>query len=135
MPTQEISQLIRRFFAGISQGDVADEMLTDDMTFWSINSGENDKAGFQGGIKLLALAANHSIQYNIISLTAEEDRVVAEVASSGTLISGEALANNHIFLFRLRDGKIASVAEYMNQFVVREKIIPIMQELAAKAAK
>lgn len=135
MPSPEISQLVRKFFDGVSQGEVAEELLTPDMTFWSVNSGESDKPRFLAGIKVLAQIANRSIQYNIVSLTAEEDRVVAEVASTGMLISGEALSNNHVFLFRVRDGKIASAAEYMNQKVVQEKIVPLMREIMAKAEK
>ena len=133
MPSPEISQLIRTFFDGISQGEVSEELLTPDMTFWSVNSGKTDKPRFLAGIKVLAQIANRSIQYTIVALTAEEDRVVAEVTSTGTLINGEALSNNHVFLFRLRDEKIASAAEYMNQIVVREKIAPLMQEIMSKA--
>ena len=135
MPSPEITQLVRQFFDGISCGEVPDQLLTPDMTFWSVNSGEADKARFLGGIKVLAQIANKSIQYTFVSLTAEDDRVVAEITSKGTLISGESISNNHVFLLRLRDGKIASAAEYMNQKVVQEKIVPLMQELMAKAAK
>jgi len=135
MPTAEISQLIRCFLDGISQGVVAEELLTPDMTFWSISSGEADKQKFLGGIQLLSLAANGSIRYKIISLTAEEDRVIAEVTSNGTLMNGETISNNHIFLFRLENGKISTCSEYMNQMVVKEKILPLMQALATKASQ
>jgi uncharacterized protein len=135
MTKENIRQLINAFFCGLSDGHVPDELLTPEMTFWSISAGETDKARFHGAIKILAQIANKSIRYDIVSLTAEEDRVVAEIKSNGNLINGEAMQNNHIFLFRLRDGKIASVAEYMNQMVVREKIVPLMQAAMAKPPK
>ena len=135
MTAQTSQQLVRAFFDGISAGAVSDELLTPDMTFWSISGGEADKTRFLGGIKLLAQVANQSIRYDIVSLTEQEDRVAAEIRSSGTLINGETFQNNHVFLFRLRDKKIAHGAEYMDQMVVREKIAPLMQEAMAKAGQ
>ena len=121
--------VVKAFMQGVSAGAVDDTLLTDDMTFWSINSGESDKARFAGGIALLAKAGNHAIHYEIVSLTCEENRAVAEVESSGTLINGESVANSHVFLFELQAGRIAKVKEYMNQFVVKDKIAPVMQSL------
>ena len=121
--------IIERFMSGISVGKVDDELLTDDMTFWSINSGESDRARFAGGIALLAKAGSHAISYQITSLISEGDRAVAEVASSGTLINGEPIANTHVFIFEFLDGRIARVKEFMNLFVVKEKIAPVMQTL------
>jgi hypothetical protein len=122
-------KLVEQFMQGVTVGAVDDALLTDDMTFWSVNSGESDKARFAGGIALLARAGNHAIRYDIVSLTREDNRAVAEVASSGTLINGDEIANSHVFIFELRDGRIAKVKEYMNQFVVKEKIAPVMQSL------
>jgi len=119
-------QLVRDFFSAISCGNVPDELLTPDMTFWSVNGGTAEKARFQGAMKILASIFAGTLVYEIDSLTAEEDRVVAEIRSHGTLINGEAISNTHMFLFRFRDGRVASVSEYMNQFVVREKIAPLM---------
>lgn len=125
-------QLVRDFFSAIAVGTLPDELVTSDMTFWTVNSGQSDKARFHGGVKILASIFNNTLVYDIESLTSEEDRVVAEVKSHGTLASGELFNNSHIFLFRLRAGRIASVAEYMNQLVVREKIAPLMAAALAK---
>jgi uncharacterized protein len=125
-------QLVRHFFTAIATGNLPDNLLTSDMTFWSVNSGTSDKARFQGAMKILASIFGGTMVYNIDSLTAEEDRVVAEVQSRGTLVNGEAFHNTHIFLFRIHNARIASVAEYMNQFLVRDKIAPLMQAAMAK---
>lgn len=126
-------QLVRAFFTAISSGNVADELLTADMTFWSVNAGVSDKARFQGAMKILAAIFSGKLVYSIESLTAEDDRVVAEVKSHGTLPDGEPFNNVHMFLFRIRDGRVASVAEFMNQFTVRDKIIPLMQAMMPKS--
>ena len=120
-------QLIRHFFDAIAAGNLPDEIVTPDMSFWSVTSGTSDRARFHGGVKMLAAIFNGTLAYVIDSLTCEDDRVAAEVRSHGTLPDGEPFDNNHVFLFRIRDGRIARVAEYMNQFVVREKIVPLMQ--------
>lgn len=125
-------QLVRDFFTSIAVGDLPEELVTPDMTFWSVNSGTSDKARFHGGVKALASIFGGTLTYVIDSLTAEEGRVVAEIRSHGTLADGE-FHNTHMFLFRFRDGRIAEVVEYMDQFVVRERIIPLMQALMAKS--
>lgn len=129
--TQQHHQLVRDFFLAIAKGEVPDTLVTPDMTFWSINSGTTDKARFCGAMKILSAIFSGSLVYNIESLTAEEDRVVAEINSHGTL-AGEPFNNAHIFLFRIRDGRIAAAKEFMNQFTVREKIAPAMQAMLAQ---
>jgi uncharacterized protein len=126
-------RLVRDFFAAIAGGNLPDDLLTPDMSFWTVNSGSSDKARFQGAMKLLASIFGGTLVYTIDALTAEEDRVVAEVRSHGTLPDGEPFRNEHVFIFRIREGRIASVAEYMNQFIVREKIVPLLQAAMNKA--
>lgn len=129
--SQRNHQLVREFFLSIAKGEVPDNLVTQDMTFWSVNSGTADRARFQGAMKILSSIFSNTLTYDIESLTAEENRVVAEIKSHGTL-AGEPFKNTHVFIFRLRDDRIATVAEYMDQFVVREKIIPLMQAAMSK---
>ncbi len=130
--TSDNKQLVRDFFKAIALGDVPDAMVAPDLMFWSVNSGSADKARFQLGIKLLATIFNKGMVYHIESLIAEDGRVVAEIRSTGTLSDEEPFNNTHVFLFRIRDGRICHVAEYMNQFIVRDKIAPRLQAMMAK---
>ncbi len=125
-------QLVRDFFLAIAKGEVPDALVTPDMTFWSVNSGTADRARFHGAMKILSSIFSGTLVYDIVSLTAEDDRVVAEITSRGTL-AGEPFDNTHLFLFRIRDERIDNVIEYMNQFVVRDRIIPQMQAAMSKA--
>lgn len=133
--TRTKEQLVQEFFKVIAKGELPDELVTPDMTFWSINSGTAEKARFQGAIKILSSIFNGTLTYVIESTTAQEDRIVAEISSHGTLNTGEQFNNTHIFLFFVRNGRIASAKEYMNQFAVREKIMPLMQAAIAGASK
>lgn len=125
--TQSHRHVVEKFFATLPTGSISDDLLTPDMTFWSVNGGMADKARFQGAIRVLSAVYGSTSHYTITSLTAEEDRVAAETQSQGTLITGETIENNHVFLFRFFDNRIAEVREFMNQIVVRDKIVPLMQ--------
>jgi uncharacterized protein len=134
MMTQSNHQLVRNFFDALSRGGLSDEWLTHDMCVWTTSSGKSDKARYQAGVQLLQSLFPNGLKYTVQSLTAEEDRVAAEVESHGILVNGEAFENIYVFIFRIRDGKIASVAEHFNPQVVREKILPLIQAAMAKSA-
>ena len=90
-----------------------------------------DRARFLGGVQALSAIFNGTLAYDITSVTSEAERTVAEVSSRGTLNNGEAFHNTHVFLFTVRDGRIAVVKEFMNQFVVREQLVPLLQAMMA----
>ena len=126
-------QLIEAFFAALGKGDDLGPYITADMTAWIVSSGDTDRAKFLQGVKFLAQIFNGSLTYHIDALTSEEDRVAAEVTSTGILSNGEDFRNDHVFLFRLRDGKVAWMGEFMNQLVVNEKIVPLLQAAMTQA--
>jgi ketosteroid isomerase-like protein len=126
-------ELARKFFAALFSGDIRDELLVPDMTAWT-TLGTVDKASYQGGVKLLVTLFTDGFHYTIDSLTAEEDRVVAEIRSNGKFADGDVYENTYVFVLRIRDGRIASVAEHMNPDPVVKKIMPQMQAAMAKAA-
>jgi ketosteroid isomerase-like protein len=131
---QTNQQLARLFFEALSKGEIPDALLTSDMTAWTTSSGAwSDKARFQYGIKLLASIFKGGLAYTVDSLTAEEDRVAAEVQSQGTLTNGEDYRGRYLFMLRIRDGRIASVAEHNDPRAVREKLGPLLQA-ASKGA-
>jgi ketosteroid isomerase-like protein len=126
-------QLVDAFFAALPSGDLPDDLFTDDMTAWTTTSGTNPKARILGGIRMLATLFDGGITYVVDATTAEDDRLVAEVRSHGTLVDGRHYANTQVFIFRFRDGRIASFAEHMNPLVTQEKIVPLLQAAMAKA--
>jgi uncharacterized protein len=123
--------IARAFFAALSAGRVPDELLTPDMTAWTTTSGEFDKARYQGGVQLLASLFPAGYAYTVDSLTGEEDRVAAEVHAEGVLSTGEPFANRYVFMLRIRDGRVASVAEHFNPGPVRDKLAPLIQAAMA----
>ena len=133
--TEANHAVARRYFASLSSGAIADDLLTGDMTAWTTSSGvQSDKARYCFGVNLLASIFSEGPTYTIDSLTAEEDRVAAEVRMRGTLVNGEPYHNVYMFMLRIRDGRIASVAEHFDPVPVREKLGPLLQAAMAKTA-
>ncbi len=120
-------QLVRDFFDAVTAGELPDALLTADMKAWTTTQGSMDKAAYQQVIRVLAKISAKPLQFTIDSVTAEEDRVVAELHSQGTLINGEDYQNTYVFVFRVRDGLIASVAEHFNALIVQEKMMPLVR--------
>jgi uncharacterized protein len=126
-------QIARKFFAALFAGDIRDELLAPGMTAWT-TLGPIEKANYQGGVKMLASLFVGGFNHTIDSLTAEEDRVAAEIRSKGTFPDGDTYENFYVFLLRIRDGRIASVAEHFNPDPVVKKILPRIQAAMAKAS-
>lgn len=120
--------LIRRFFADLCTGTLADDLFTDDMTVWSSSSGSLGpaKAKYQSAVKLLQSLFPAGLAYHIVSITAEEDRAAAEVQAHGILSNGARYENSYVFMFRIRGTRIASLAEHFNVQTVQETIAPLM---------
>lgn len=125
------TELVEAFFAAVAAGDLPDSLLTPDMTGWITTQGTMDKTSYQGLIRLLARMTDGPLRFTIDAVTAQDDRIVAEARSAGRLISGEDYAQTYVYVFRLRDGRIASVAEHYNALVAQEKLLPLMKELQA----
>jgi uncharacterized protein len=126
-PNRPNREVVRDFFAALSRGELGDDLFTEDVRIWTNTSGSSEKTRYQGGVKILQSLFEGGLEYRIDSLTAEEDRVAAEVQGHGKLKSGEEYHNTYVFMFRVRDGHIAAVAEHCNSILVREKIVPLLQ--------
>lgn len=120
-------QLVHDFFAAVTAGELPDSLTTADMRGWTTTQGSMGKAEYQRLIRLLAQISARPLTFTIDSITAQEDRAVAEVRSEGTLINGEEYRNTYVFVFRIRDGRIASVAEHFNALIVQQKMMPLVR--------
>ena len=124
--TRASHDIARAYFAAVEAGDLPDALLTDDFSAWITTGGEMDKAAYQGAIRFLASVCREPIRFEIDAITAEEDRVIAEARSTATLVSGEPYAQTYVFAMRIRDGRIAHVAEHYNALETQEKLVPLM---------
>ena len=131
--TSDHHRIVREFLSALSRGELSDDMLTPDFSGWTVLSGPVDRAIYQGAFKVFSSIFAEGPVPTIHSLTAEEDRVVAEFRSKGILKNGDAYQNDYLFLFRIRNGRIAYVGEYFNPDIVREKIAPAIAAAMARS--
>ena len=121
--------IVREIFAAMPSGKLPEHLLADDLTAWTTLRPHLDKKAYLDAIAMLGKMCSPPIEFTIRSLTAEEDRVAAEVSSEGTLINGESYQNTYFFMLRIRDGRVCHISEHFNAITVREKLVPLMQQL------
>jgi ketosteroid isomerase-like protein len=119
---------VAKFLETFSAGDVAGlvAMMTEDATWWVSGridglSGTYPRDEF-GPLVEGAKAAYKSGALKIwpTGMVAEGDKVSVEAESKAELLNGRTYNNSYHFLMVLRDGKIASVKEYMDTLHARQ---------------
>ena len=120
---EENKRIASEWFARLDAGDLAGalEMLTEDATWWiadgvegTLGSGEHTKEQVRRLLSNMGRQLKEGLRMTVHGLTAEADRVAAEVTSRGELRNGKVYANEYHFALTLRGGKIARVREYMD---------------------
>ena len=122
-------QIVRNFIDAMSEGDITEDLVTPDFSVWIVGTGTADKEAFRNGIALLPKVFPDKLAFTIHSLTAEEDRVIAQFSAVGTLRDGKVYRNDYLYLFRIRDGKVYFLAEYLNLDEMRGTLVPAMMAL------
>jgi|SRR5882757_5352280 len=69
------------------------------------------------------------IRFEILNLTAEEDRVSCEARGYAKLVNGADYNNEYHFLVTLRDGKVSRVVEYLDTQLTDTVVVPLMAKL------
>lgn len=125
--------IAKRLFAGMSAGAIPAELLAPDMRAWTVSSQAwFPRERYQGAAKLIAAVFDGPYRYEVKSLTAQDDRIAAEVSASGTLVTGQPFANEYLFLLRIADGKVAEIREFFDPRPVEQILAPLLQEAMAK---
>lgn len=113
-------EFVTRFFKAMNDGDVetivdsyADdgECHTKGNTLFSGVYNKEQITQFAGGIYE---AFPQGINFEVLNMTAEDDRVAVEARSKGMHVSGQEYSNEYHFLFVLEGGKIKRFTEYMD---------------------
>lgn len=127
--------LIRRFFAAMPEGGLDPEMFTEDLSVITSSGPEPVSGAFYlGGITVLQSLFPEGLHYTVEEVIAEGDRVAAEVRSRGTMEDGQVFSTRYAFLFTLRDGRIARIAEFYEPEPVNRLIMPKLMAAMAAAS-
>jgi uncharacterized protein len=128
--TDSNHELVRKFINAMSNGEITDELVTPDFTVWIVGTEHTvGKDSYVSGIANLPKVFPDKLAFTIHSLTAEDDRVIAEFSGNGTTADGKLYRNNYLYLFKIRQGKVYFLAEYLNLDEMRGVLLPAMEAL------
>jgi len=120
MSTETNKQTVTRFLELFSSGAVKETMamMTDDATWWVAGtmpiSGTYTKLQFEKLLSGVLDVCTGPIRIEPRNWTAEGDRIALEAESFVDTRNGRTYNNLYHFKFKVRDGKIASVREYLD---------------------
>ena len=127
MSTAETNKVIvGRFFEAISAGDVPAmlDFYTEDGVCRTMGntliSGSFSKPQISMAAGRVFEVFPKGVKFEILNMTAEDDRVAVEAVSHGDHISGKHYSNHYHFLVRLRGGKVTLLQEFMDTELVTD---------------
>lgn len=133
MSIEDNKRLVKEFLARFGEADLAGAlaMMTDDCTWWIGGkpelfalAGTKTKAEMTELLGQLVPPMKNGLQMTLHGITAEGERVAAEVESYGENPDGSVYNNDYHFLFVVRDGKLAQVKEYLDPMHTKAVFFP-----------
>lgn len=101
--------------------DEAITLLAEDVTWWVIGdpdrlsvAGQKNHVQTERLLRGLYKVLPEGMQFRVIGMTAEGDRVAVEVEAEGSWRHLKRYYNCYHFLFRVRNGRITAVREYLD---------------------
>ena len=129
---QANKDVVRTFLEAFGQGDseTVDSLLAEDCiavcTGTSIVSRTRDRREIVRTADYFKRTMKDGVRFEILNMTAEDDRVSVESEGFSELKNGVAYNNQYHFLFFLRDGKICKLKEYMDTKLADEVMRPVI---------
>ena len=134
-------EIAREFFSAISGADVAKlgELYAEDFELWTAGtlpfSGTKNRAEALEGMAMVGAAFPGGLEFTIVAMTCEGERIAIEAESDGVAASGSPYHNQYHFLMEVRDGKIRRFKEYMDTMHAHEVMVESMAALAGADGK
>ena len=124
------------FFRALGSGDSAamSSLISEDVVATahgsSLMSGQRNYSEVLEALTMLSQVTKEGIEFEILSMTEEENRVSCEAVGTSVLVTGQGYNNRYHFLFRFSGGQISTIDEYFDTKLVDELFGPIVQESA-----
>lgn len=138
MTTQEKNkQIALAFMDAVGCGDTAVLQQLMAPGFEAICTGTCMLSGSRKAVDVLAAAGllgslmQQGIKFEALNVTAEEDRVACELQGHSILVNGDPYNNQYHFLFKIRDGKVYLMKEYMDTKLVDDALGPLIRSASA----
>ncbi len=119
---QSHREIVERYFDCMQRGDPELASLLDAEVCWRAPQSSPVGERHEGRDAVLALMgrgvglydASQPMRLEFEAIAAEGDRVFVELALGATTAAGEPYANRYVFAFRLRNGRIVEIHEYLD---------------------
>jgi len=131
--SEQNKQVVLKFIEAMGKGDSAAAAPCIAEDTFTLAKGFGKFAGVRTHDTILATIDAFSklmpggMEPDILSVTAEGDRVVVEFEGNGTLFNGESYCNQYCMVFMLRDGKIRQVNEYFCTILADKVLWPLVE--------
>jgi hypothetical protein len=130
MGIEENKALVLEYFRRMQAGEPAvAELLAEDATWWVPRSSELGGT-HRGKAAVLALMTKGvdlyqlPLELRIEEVVAERDWVCVQLVVEAKTAAGRPYCNDYHFAFRVRDGRIAAVREYVDTKYASELLFP-----------
>jgi len=129
--SQANKDVAKKFITALGASDIetVKSLMTDDIQATlmgtSVLSGTRGYDDIVGIGDLFTKITRGGIHFDVISATAEEDRVSMELQGRCELVDGTPYNNQYHWLFRIRDGKVCSMKEYLDTKLLDELLAPL----------
>ena len=129
--SQANKDIAKKFITALGAGDAetVKSLITRDIQ--AILPGSALIAGTRGYEEIVGVCdlfknlTKSGVRFNIVSTTAEEDRVSMEAEGHSELVNGKAYNNYYHFLFYIREGKVCKIKEYLDTKLADEVMVPL----------
>jgi uncharacterized protein len=131
---EQNKQVAREFFKALGELDLEGLMsvLSPEVIFNVQNSGcmggKMTLAELSGAGEALGAACPNGIRFDIMDLTAEDDRVSCRVDGYAKTGDGQDYNNQYHFLLKMKDGKIVETFEYLDSLLVERIFGPMLSK-------
>ncbi|ROZ52918.1 nuclear transport factor 2 family protein [Rhodococcus sp. WS1] len=130
----DINKIVAKTYLGAMAGrgdvDLFETTLADDyeviLTGQSKISGTLSREQHLAFVRAIPKMFVTGLNFEILSMTAEGDRVACESRVTCTLVNGLEYNNEYLHLFRFRDGKICRTNEFMDTQLAETALLPII---------
>jgi hypothetical protein len=130
MGIEENKALVREYFRRMQAGEpTVAEMMAEDVTWWVPQSSELGGT-HRGKAAVLALMGKGvdlyqlPLRVEIEEMVAERDQVAVQLVVEAKTAAGLPYRNDYHFAFRIRDGKLAAVREYVDTKYAQDLLFP-----------
>jgi hypothetical protein len=130
--SEQNKQVVLEFIQAMGRGDPAAAAPCLAADAFTLAKGFGKFAGVRKHDTILATIEAFSklvpggMHPDILSVTAEGDRVAVEFEGNATLCNGESYCNQYCMVFTLRDGKIRQVNEYFCTILADQVLFPLV---------